>query len=141
MRVLVTGMINGLDDEKYLQDVLNIGKEEQVDVDYFNLVEEIERTGDKKLDKLLGTTNYLFEVIREREYRKIGFELETRRSENAIIRVPATIEWNRINFKMKDHIEIRDYIKPTYFDHAHCQHIPLVTKISFSNLIVTPCML
>ncbi len=112
MRVLVTGMISGLEDEKYLQDVLEIGKKEKVDVDYFNLIEEIERTGDKKLDKLLGTTNYLFEVIREREYRKIGFELEKKRSKNAVIRVPATIEWNRINFKMKDHKEIRDYIKP-----------------------------
>jgi len=112
MRVLVTGMINGLEDEKYLQDVLNIGREEETEISYFNLIDEIERTGGKKLDKLLGTTNYLFEVIREREYRKIGFELEKSRTEHAIIRVPATIEWNRINFKMKDHIEIRDYIKP-----------------------------
>lgn len=112
MRVLVTGMICGLDDEKYIQDVLAIGEKDKLDVKYYNLIDEIERTGNKKLDMLLGTTNYLFEVIREREYRKIGFELEKNNVENAIIRVPATIEWNRINVKLKDHKEIMDFIKP-----------------------------
>lgn len=112
MRVLVTGMITGLDDINYINNVLDLGVKYGLDIDYFNLIEEMERTGNKKLDMLLGTTNYLFEVIREREYRKIGFELEKKKSENAIIRVPATIEWNRINLKMKDHQEIRDYIKP-----------------------------
>ena len=72
----------------------------------------MERTGNKKLDMMLGTTNYLFELIREREYRKIGFELEKKKSKNAIIRVPATIQWKRINLKMKDHKEIRDFLKP-----------------------------
>jgi hypothetical protein len=112
MRVLVTGIIAGLEDEKYIDTALNHAKEEKLEVDYFNLIEEIESTGNKKLDMLLGTTNYLFEVIREREYRKIGYELEKRRSANAIIRVPATIEWNRINFKLKDHKEIKNFIKP-----------------------------
>ena len=112
MRVLVTGMISGLDDAKYIQDVLDIGKRDGLDVKYYNLIDEIEGTGNKKLDMLLGTTNYLFEVIREREYRKIGFDLERDDAENAIIRVPATIEWNRINVKLKDHKEIRDFIKP-----------------------------
>lgn len=112
MKVLVTGIITGLDDEKYIQEVLNIGEEKGLNIDYFNLIDEVERTGNKTLDMLLGTTNYLFEVIREREYRKIAYELEKKKSENAIIRVPATIEWNRINFKMKDHKEINDFIKP-----------------------------
>ncbi len=112
MRVLVTGMISGLDDERYLKDVLELGSEEGQKIDYFNLIDEVERTGNKTLDMLLGTTNYLFEVIREREYRKIGYELQRANSKNAIIRVPATIEWNRINFKMKDHKEIRDFIQP-----------------------------
>jgi len=112
MKVLVTGIITGLADEQYIKDVLDLGKEDNCDIDYFNLIDEVERTGNKKLDMLLGTTNYLFEVIREREYRKIGFELQKKQSQNAIIRVPATIEWNRINFKMKDHKEIQDFIQP-----------------------------
>jgi hypothetical protein len=112
MRVLVTGMICGLDDVKYIQDVLAIGEKDGLDIKHYNLIDEIERTGNKKLDMLLGTTNYLFEVIREREYRKIGFDLEKNNVENAIIRVPATIEWNRINVKLKDHKEIMDFIKP-----------------------------
>jgi len=112
MRVLVTGMITGLEDASFIRDVIDLGVKDGIDIEHFNLVEEIERTGNKTLDMLLGTTNYLFEVIREREYRKIGYELEKLGSKDAIIRVPATIEWNRINFKMKDHEEIRDYIKP-----------------------------
>ncbi len=112
MRVLVTGIIAGLDDRKYIEEAIACARKDNLDVKYFNLVDEIERTGNKKLDMLLGTTNYLFEVIREREYRKIGYELEKGKVENAIIRVPATIQWNRINFKLKDHEEIRNYIKP-----------------------------
>lgn len=112
MRVLVTGTIAGLDDEKYIGEVLDIGRQEGMDIAHYNLIEEIERTGDKKLDMLLGTTNYLFEVIREREYRKIGFKLQESKCGNAIIRVPATIEWNHINVKLKDCEEIRDFINP-----------------------------
>ncbi len=112
MRVLVTGIIAGLNDKQYIDAALNYAKKDNCDVSYFNLVDEIERTGNKKLDMLLGTTNYLFEVIREREYRKIGYELEKGKIKNAIIRVPATIQWNRINFKLKDHEEIKNFIKP-----------------------------
>ncbi len=112
MRILVNGIIAGLDDKSYIQKVLDAGHKDKFHIDYYNLVDEVERTGNKKLDMLLGTTNYLFEVIREREYRKIGFELEKNRSANAIIRVPSTIEWNRINVKLKDHKEIKEYIRP-----------------------------
>lgn len=112
MRVLVTGMIAGLNDREYIDNVLELGKKKNFDIDYYNLVDEVDRTGNKKLHMLLGTTNYLFEVIREREYRKIGFKLQESKAENAIIRVPATVEWNRINFKLKDHEEIMNYIKP-----------------------------
>ena len=112
MRIVVNGIIAGLDDANYIKKVIDLGKKEKFEIGYYNLIEEIERTGNKKLDMLLGTTNYLFEVIREREYRKIGFELERDRCENAIVRIPSTIEWNRINVKLKDHKEIRDFIRP-----------------------------
>jgi len=112
MRVLVTGMIAGLSDADYLKSVVALGKEEGTDIALFNLVESLEGTGGKRLDMLLGTTDYLFEVLREREYRRIGYELEQNEIEHAIIRVPATIEWNRINVKLKDHEEIARYIKP-----------------------------
>lgn len=112
MRVLVTGMIAGMDDRKYVDSVLALAAKDGQAVDYYNLVDSLESTGGKKLNMLLGTTNYLFEVLREREYRKIGFALQKNHSEHAIIRVPATIEWNRINVKLKDHKEIAEYIKP-----------------------------
>ncbi len=112
MRVLVTGMIAGLDDRDYIDKVVELGSARAVDIASYNLIDEVESTGNKKLDMLLGTTNYLFEVIREREYRKIGYKLERDDCKNAIIRVPATVEWNRINLKLKDHEEIRDYVKP-----------------------------
>ncbi|HBC87902.1 MAG TPA: hypothetical protein DCZ94_13185 [Lentisphaeria bacterium] len=112
MRVLVNGIIAGIDDEKYIRSVLKYGAGEGLDIEYFNLVKEMESTGNKKLSMLLGTTNYLFEVIREREYRKIGYRLQEKNIKNAIIRVPATIEWNRINIKLKDQKEIKEYIRP-----------------------------
>lgn len=112
MRILVNGIIAGLDDKRFIGEVLEIAKKENFPVEYYNLIDEVERTGNKRLDMLLGTTNYLFEVIREREYRKIGYYLEKSNCQNAIIRVPSTIEWNRINVKLKDHKEIRDFIRP-----------------------------
>ncbi len=110
MRVLVTGMIAGMPDREYINAVLKLGEAAGCRIRSYNLVEELERTGGKTLHRLLGTTNYLFEVLREREYRKIGFDLQT--SNDAVIRVPATIEWNRINVKLKDDKEIGAFIKP-----------------------------
>ncbi len=112
MRVLVTGMIAGLDDDGYIQRALAMGREHGLDIAHFDLIDALESTGGKRLHRLLGTTNYLFEVLREREYRKIGFDLARHQSKNAIIRVPATIEWNRINYKLKDHREIAEFIQP-----------------------------
>ena len=112
MRVLVTGMIAGMDDESYINQVLQMGQDQGLDISYHNLINALESTGGKKLDRLLGTTNYLFEVLREREYRKIGFELEANNVTNAIIRAPSTIEWKHVNIKLKDHKEIAHFIKP-----------------------------
>jgi len=112
MKVLVTGNIAGLNDEQYINEVLNIADEEGLQVEYHNLIHELELTHDKTLPKMLGTTDYIFELLREREYRKIGFKLQENNTENAIIRVPATILWNKINLKLKDHKEIMNYIKP-----------------------------
>jgi len=112
MRVLVTGMIAGMDDRPYLDRVVELGQQEGLAVRSYNLVDALEATGGKRLDMLLGTTNYLFEVLREREYRKIGFDLQKNQVEHALVRVPATIEWNRINWKLKDHEEIGQFIQP-----------------------------
>lgn len=112
MRVLVTGMIAGIDEAKYMSQVMDLAAKDGVSIRTFDLVEALESTGGKKLDMLLGTTDYLFEVLREREYRKIGFQLEREGAEHAIIRVPATITWNRINVKLKDHKEIAEYVNP-----------------------------
>ncbi len=112
MRVLVTGNIAGLNDKEYINGIIEYGKSQNFNIDYYDLVDELEKTKDKKLAKMLGTTNYIFQLLREREYRKIGFKLQESNSRNAIIRVPATIQWNGINYKFKDHKEIINYIRP-----------------------------
>lgn len=112
MRILVTGIIAGIEDKKAIQEVVALGEQDGLDIQTYDLVDALESTGGKKLHRLLGTTNYLFEVLREREYRKIGFQLERDQAEHAIIRAPATIEWKRINVKLKDHEEIAEYIRP-----------------------------
>lgn len=112
MRVLVNGMIAGMHDREYIDAAVALGKKDKVKIDTFNLIDQLENNGNKTLAKLLGTTNYLFEVLREREYAKIGFELQKKQSKNAIIRVPSTIEWNHVNFKLKDHKSIAEFIQP-----------------------------
>ena len=112
MRVLVTGMIAGMHDREYIENVVALGKKDKVKIESYNLIDRLEKTGNKTLAKMLGTTNYLFEVLREREYAKIGFELQKSKAKNAIIRVPSTIEWNHVNFKLKDHKEIAEFIQP-----------------------------
>ena len=112
MRVLVTGMIAGIDDEPLLKEAVRRGESEGLAVRYYNFIEGLEGTGGKQLHRLLGATNYLFQILREREYQRIGFDLLDSDVAAAIIRVPATIEWSRINIKLKDHEEIAKYIRP-----------------------------
>ena len=105
-------MIAGMHDREYIDGAVTLGKKDNIKIDTYNLIDRLENTGNKTLAKLLGTTNYLFEVLREREYAKIGFELQKNKSKNAIIRVPSTIEWNHVNFKLKDHKSIAEFIQP-----------------------------
>lgn len=112
MRALVTGMIAGMPDVEYLQKVVELGEKNNRPVKVFNAVDEFTRHGKKPLQRLLGTTDYVFELTREREYEKIGYEIEKGGYQDVIVRAPATIEWNRINRKFKDQRIIRDFIKP-----------------------------
>ncbi|MDE1170538.1 MAG: hypothetical protein PW734_04885 [Verrucomicrobium sp.] len=112
MKVLVTGMIAGMDDAAYIEKVVALGKQNGRDFRVFDAVNEFTRGGKKPLERLLGTTDYVFELTREREYEKIGFEIERQKLKDVIIRAPATVEWNRINRKFKDQRIIREFIKP-----------------------------
>ncbi|MFQ3670438.1 MAG: hypothetical protein SNJ84_03155 [Verrucomicrobiia bacterium] len=112
MRVLVTGMLAGMDDHAYLERVVALGQRNGRQIKVFNAVEEFTKGGKKPLERLLGTTDYLFELTREREYEKIGYEIQRNGYTDVIIRAPATCEWNRINRKFKDQRIIRDFIRP-----------------------------
>lgn len=112
MRVLVTGMVAGMDEGPWLEQLAAMGRARGMEVRTYDFVKQLEATGGKRLHRLLGATNYLFQVLREREYRKIGFDMLARDIENAVIRAPATIEWNRINIKLKDQQEIAEYVRP-----------------------------
>lgn len=112
MRILVTGIIAGLDDGAWLQQACTEGRRHGLDIAYFDLVERMTRGGEKPMERLLGTTDYILELIREREYERIGFEIEKHDHAHVIVRAPATVEWNRINRKFKDHKYIREFIAP-----------------------------
>lgn len=112
MRVLVTGMIAGMNDAAYLQKVVAIGHKNGRDIKIFDAVDHFTKQGKKALERLLGTTDYVFELTREREYERIGYEIEKHKYEDVLVRVPATVEWNRINRKFKDQRYIRDFIRP-----------------------------
>lgn len=112
MKVLVTGMIAGMADAAYLDKVVRLGQQNGRDIKLYNALDEFTKHGKKPLERLLGTTDYVFELTREREYEKIGFEIQKSGAQDVIIRCPATIEWNRINRKFKDHRTIKEFIKP-----------------------------
>ncbi|MEM9444215.1 MAG: hypothetical protein AAGA18_02580 [Verrucomicrobiota bacterium] len=112
MRALVTGMVAGMDDLEYIQKIVKLGKQNDQEIKVFNAVDHFTKNGDKPLTRLLGTTDYVFELTREREYERIGFEIQRHQYENLIVRAPATIEWNRINRKLKDQKYIQEFIRP-----------------------------
>jgi hypothetical protein len=112
MRILVTGMAAGLDDERFLKSVVRESLQDGVPIHYYDLMDRLQSSGDKEMHLLLGATDYLFKTIREREYGRIGVEIFETDEVNSIIRVPATIEWDYINVKLKDHEEIKRLINP-----------------------------
>jgi hypothetical protein len=112
MKALVTGMIAGMDDAAYIQRVVQLGRQNHRDIKVFNAVEEFTKAGKKPLERLLGTTDYVFELTREREYEKIGYDIQKNGYQDVIVRCPATVEWNRINRKFKDQRIIKEFINP-----------------------------
>jgi hypothetical protein len=112
MKVLVTGMLASMDDHNYIQKVVQIGKNNNREIKVYDAVHEFTKGGKKPLQRLLSTTDYIFELTREREYEKIGFDIQRHGYKDVIVRAPATVEWNRINRKFKDHRVIRDFIAP-----------------------------
>jgi hypothetical protein len=105
-------MIAGMDDADYINKAIQLGANNQHDIKLFNAIDAFTNHGKKPLERLLGTTDYVFELTREREYERIGYEIQKNNNQDAIIRAPATVEWNRINRKFKDQRYIRDFIKP-----------------------------
>ncbi|MGF1679406.1 MAG: hypothetical protein ACFCUX_09455 [Candidatus Methylacidiphilales bacterium] len=112
MRVLVTGMVAGMDDRAYLEKVAALGRRNHKDIHVFHAIDNFTKSGKKPLERLLGTTDYVFELTREREYERIGFEIQKHQYPHTIVRAPATIEWNRINRKFKDQKYIKEFINP-----------------------------
>ena len=105
-------MIAGMDDAEYIRKVVALGQRNHRDIHVYNAVEDFTKAGKKPFERLLGTTDYVFELTREREYEKIGYEIFRQNQRDVVIRAPATVEWNRINRKFKDQRIIRDFIKP-----------------------------
>lgn len=108
----MTGMIAGMDDSEYITKVVDLALKNGRDIKVYNAIDRFTKNGSKPLTRLLGTTDYVFELTREREYERIGFEIERNQSSDVIVRAPATIEWNRINRKCKDHRYIKEFIRP-----------------------------
>lgn len=105
-------MIAGMDDAVALQKVAELGARNGRHIRIFDAVQEFTKHGQKPLERLLGTTDYVFELTREREYEKIGFQIRSEGLQDVIIRAPATCEWSRINRKFKDQRIIKEFIAP-----------------------------
>ena len=105
-------MVAGLDDREYLDRVIKLCSSKGINVCMFNLLDMVTNRGKKPLEKMLGTTDYIFELTREREWIRIGYEMEKGHFDHVLVRAPATIEWNRINRKCKDAKYIQQYVHP-----------------------------
>ena len=70
MRTLVTGMVAGMDDAEYIRKVVALGHRNHREIKVYNTVDDFTKAGKKPLERLLGTTDYVFELTREREYEK-----------------------------------------------------------------------
>ena len=92
MRVLVTGMIAGMDDADYLRRVVALGQKNHRDIKVYHAVDDFTKAGKKPLERLLGATDYVFELTREKEYEKIGYEINRHNYQDVIIRAPATLQ-------------------------------------------------
>jgi hypothetical protein len=112
MRILVTGMLAGMDDAQVLNKLDRLAEINGKQIKIFNALDSFTSNGKKPFDRMLETTDYLFEVTREREYMTIAAEIEEKGYEHVIVRAPATVEWNRVNRKFKDQEVIKKYIKP-----------------------------
>ena len=112
MRILLTGMMAGLPDEEYVNTVIAMGHTDHVPISYYNLLDSLSARDGKRLDRMMGATDKLFEALREREYLRIGMQLAETDPQHSIIHVPATIPWQGITVKMKDYEVIAEAIKP-----------------------------
>ena len=64
MRTLVTGMVAGMDDADYIRKVVALGQRNHRDIHVYNAVEDFTKAGKKPFERLLGTTDYVFELTR-----------------------------------------------------------------------------
>ncbi|MCK4351777.1 hypothetical protein KAW65_00025 [candidate division WOR-3 bacterium] len=114
MRVLVTGMIVGLDSRTMLKRTVNYAKKVHgKDIEIIHFFDEAGFNTPNDVRQFLSRFDYVMEPIREATYAKIAIKLEKLgKKKPVIIRVPATIEWDDVNIKFKDHKRIKKYIKP-----------------------------
>ena len=116
MITLATGLIVGLKLDDRLQQVVKQAKENNVNLEHLDFVHKLGKINGKDYKFYLNQNDYAMEPNRKIAYletrKKINEILEKDENANIIVRVPATIEFDHINMKFKDHKIIKENIKP-----------------------------
>lgn len=116
MITLATGLIAGLKLGEHLEKAVKYANNNGISLKLINFVIELGKTNEKDYKFYLDQNDYALEPTRKFTYSKIKQTISEihKRSKNAniIVRVPATVEYDHINIKFKDHKIIKETINP-----------------------------
>lgn len=116
MITLATGLIAGLKLGEHLEKAVKYANDNGKSLTLLNFVTELGKTNQKDYKFYLDQNDYALEPSRKFTYSKIKQTirdvLDKDKNANIIVRVPATVEYDHINIKFKDHKTIKEDICP-----------------------------
>ena len=116
MITLATGLIAGLKLGDRLEKAVKYANDNAINLTLINFVTELGRTNQKDYKYYLDQNDYALEPSRKFTYSKIKQIIRDihgrSRGANIIVRAPATVEYDHINIKFKDHKIIKETIDP-----------------------------
>ncbi len=120
---VVTGPIVGLRSTWFLEETVRFAERLGKRIEVFNVLDEVLASAGLRADnqyerallvgELLDGYQYQFECARQNAYQTIARKIDRLpRTANAVVRMPASVEWRGVNVEFKDHRTIADTLRP-----------------------------